>query len=280
MGMSHSCKLPQGVRELPIMTSTRVPVEKCSKTIDTFVRERLQNFDALYDLELDRLRSIQPDFIVSQTLCDVCAVSTGDVMNALHSLPSKPKLIDLTPNNLEDVFDDIVRVGEELGVAKAARRLVKNLRGRLSTIALRTEGIPEDTRPRVAFLEWLYPPFNGGHWNPELIQLAGGIDILNAPGKPSSTLSWDEIANSRPEVLFIACCGFGIDRALEDIQEISKTAHWRCLPAVQNNRVYVADGHTYFSCPGPRLIDSLEILAHALHPQVHSQPAYDCTRAI
>ena len=124
----------------------------------------------------------------------------------------------------------------------------------------------------MAFLEWLYPPFNAGHWNPELIELAGGIDLLGAPGKPSSTLNWETVVNSEPDVLFVACCGFDTERALEDVHRISDSDAWRQLPAVRNGRVYVADGRAYFSCPSPRLIDGLDILAHALHPTIHPEP--------
>ena len=251
------------------MTSTHVPYDRDSMTIDNYVREHLTGHEALYDLDLERLRAAHPDVIVSQTLCDVCAVSTGDVLAAIHALPSRPVLVDLNPNTLNDVFDDIVRVGDHLGARDAAQRLVNDLRARCDAVARRSAAVVERDRPRVAFLEWLMPPFNGGHWNPELVELAGGIDVLGAPGQASSTLGWEDVVASRPDVLFIACCGFGIDRALEDVREIGNTRAWRQLPAVRNGRVYVADGNAYFSCPGPRLVDGLEIMAHALHPDIH-----------
>jgi iron complex transport system substrate-binding protein len=269
VGVSHSCNFPPEIAGMPVMTSTHVPYDRDSVTIDNHVREHLTGHAALYDLDIERLRAARPDVIVSQTLCDVCAVSTGDVMAAIHSLPSKPVLVDLNPHTLGDVFGDILRVGEHLGAKVAAQRLVAGLGERCDAVATRSGAIAARDRPRVAFLEWLMPPFNGGHWNPELVELAGGRDMLGAPGKASSTLSWDTVVAAEPDVIFVACCGFGIDRALEDVREISNTRAWRELPAVQNGRVYVADGNAYFSCPGPRLVDGLEIMAHTLHPDRH-----------
>ena len=254
------------------MTSTRVPYTESSEAIDSYVRQHLSGHQALYDLDMDRLRDARPDVVVSQALCDVCAVATGDVLEAIHSLPSTPTLIDLEPHTLADVLDDILRLGQQLQAGESAERLVADLRTRRDSIAARTATIPISERPRVAFLEWLYPPFNGGHWNPEMVELAGGIDLLGAPGKPSSTQKWESIVDAEPDVLFIACCGFRVERTLEDVQKISQTDAWQRLPAVKNGRVYVTDGNAYFSSPGPRLIDGLEIMAHALHPQLHVRP--------
>ena len=269
VGVSHSCNYPEDVTEIPVMTSTHVPYEKSSAEIDEYVRDHLTGHEALYDLDLEALSAAAPDVIVSQTLCDVCAVSTGDVLKALRDLPSQPELIDLEPNTLDDVFDDIQRVGEALGAADRARELVDELTTRRTAAAARSASIPRTERPRVAFLEWLEPPFNGGHWNPELVELAGGIDLLGAPGKPSSTQSWDDVVASEPDVLFIACCGLRVERALEDVAIVSQRPDWQKLPAVRNRRVYVTDGNAWFSCPGPRLIEGMEIMAHALHPELH-----------
>ena len=255
------------------MTSTHVPYEDSSKAIDSYVREHLTGHEALYDLDIDCLRDARPDVVISQALCNVCAVATGDVLEAIFSLPSTPILIDLEPNTLDDVLDDILRVGEQLEAGEAGEKMVTDLCARRDRIAARTASIPMPERPRVVFLEWLYPPFNGGHWNPELVELAGGIDLLGACGKPSSTQKWETIVDAEPDVLFIACCGFRVERALEDVQKISQTDAWQKLPAVKNGRVYVADGNAYFSCPSPRLIDGLEIMAYALHPQLHAAPS-------
>lgn len=269
VGISHSCNFPESIAGTRVLTSTHVPFDKDSETIDEYVRDHLTGHEALYDLDVDGLQAAAPDVVVSQALCDVCAVSTGDVMDAINSLPSKPALVDLNPNTLDDVFDDVLRVGEQLGASDAAVELVSDLRRRRDRVAARSAAIEKSQLPRVAFLEWLFPPFNGGHWNPELVELAGGLDLLGAPGQASSTQNWETIVSARPEVLFIACCGFRTDRALEDVARMSTSAEWQQLPAVQNGRVYVADGNAYFSCPGPRLIDGLEMMAHAFHPDVH-----------
>ena len=268
VGVSHSCDYPTTVRSLPTVTSTRVPYDQSSGEIDSFVRDHLAQHDALYDLDVDRLRSLRPDVIVSQTLCDVCAVATGDVVEALESLPSKPTLVDLQPNVLEDVFQDIARVGDILDAAPRAEKLVRDLRRRCDRVA----AVEVPGRVRVAFLEWLDPPFNGGHWNPELVELAGGVDLLGVPGQPSTTQDWSNIAALDPDILFVACCGFGIERARQDVAQLEDHAIWRSLRAVREGRVIIADGNAYFSCPSPRLVDGLEFMAHAFHPDHHPLP--------
>ena len=272
VGVSHSCNYPPSVLGLPNMTSTRVPVDSSSDSIDRFVREHLVSNDALYDLDLRSLEEAAPDLVVSQALCDVCAVSTGDVVLALQSLNSRPELIDLEPNTLDDVFDDIERVAMALGVEDRGASLLASLRRRRDRVAERTQSIPRHERPRVAFLEWLMPPFNGGHWNPELISLAGGIDTLGSHGKPSATISWDEVSAADPDVVVVACCGLTPARTQQDLQSLAGEPGWCTLAAVQEGRVIVVDGNAYFSSPGPRLIDGLEIVAHALHPDVHPAP--------
>ena len=267
VGVSHSCNFPQSIADVPIMTSTHVPYDMDSVTIDEYVREHLTGHAALYDLDIEGLRAAAPDVVVSQALCDVSAVSTGDVEEAINSLPTKPALVDLNPNTLDDVLGDIVRVGQHLGASAAADIFVNDLRDRRDAVAALTATIPRSNRPRVAFLEWLLPPFNGGHWNPELVELAGGNDVLGAPGQASSTLNWEAVIAAQPDVLFVACCGFRTDRALEDVQTVSTSDAWQQLPAVRNGRVYVADGNAYFNRPGPRIVESVEMLAEMLHPE-------------
>lgn len=269
VAVSHSCNFPPSVLELPKATRTHVPYEKSSAEIDAFVRDHLTGHEALYDLQMDVLQTVSPDVIISQTLCDVCAVSTGDVLEALNNLPSSPLLIDLQPNTLDDVFNDINNVARQLSVERHGRQVVDKLLERRDSIAQRTSTIPTSSRPRVAFLEWLHPPFNGGHWNPQLVNLAGGIDVIGNPGGPSSTQDWASIAALDPDLLYIACCGFRVGRALDDLKLMSEIEEWRQLRAVQEDRVHMTDGNAYFSCPGPRLLDGLEIMAHTLHPKIH-----------
>ena len=272
VGVSHSCDYPPQVQGLPRMTSTHVPFQADSHTIDNYVRQHLTGHEALYDLDIAALEAAKPDVVVSQALCDVCAVATGDVEDAIRSLPGSPVLVDLTPSTLDDVFADIERVADVLGAQEAGDSLVNDLRARRDRVADRTTAIPEEERPRVAFLEWLIPPFNGGHWNPELVTLAGGIDLLGTHAQPSYTLDWQTVAGADPEVMVVACCGFTVERALQDVELIQAEPLWQGMPAVKQGRVHVMDGNAYFSSPGPRLIDGLEILAQTLHPDIHGRP--------
>ena len=279
VGVSHSCNFPETIKKLPAVTSTRVPYQDSSDVIDNFVRDHLQNNAALYDLDIQTLNEVRPDVVVSQTLCDVCAVSTGDVVAAIYGLDSRPRLIDLQPNTLDDVYGDILRVAAALGRDSTAASLLDELKARQHAIASRTARIAKNDRPRVAFLEWLLPPFCGGHWNPELVELAGGIDLLGNPGRPSATLSWDRVAASDPDVIVLACCGFDVERALEDVRLLAGNDQWQNMRAVQNGEIYLVDGDAYFARPGPRLIDGLEMLAHALHPDIHPPaPSGGCVK--
>ena len=271
VAISHSCSSPESVLDLPRVTSTRVPYRADSRTIDAFVRSHLAENDALYDLDLAALRLAAPDVVVSQALCDVCAVSTGDVVNALAALPTAPRLVDLTPETLDDVLDDVQRVGEALDARSQAALLVDRLKARIKRIESVTASISPEKRPRVAFLEWLLPPFVGGHWNPELVSLAGGIDVLGVAGKPSRSLTWEDVRAAEPDVLFIACCGFSVERATTDIELLVDNDSWTSIAAVEQQRVHVADGDL-FSCPGPRLADGLELLARTLHPDLFAAP--------
>ena len=273
VAVSHGCDYPASVQSLPSATSTIVPYDATSDVIDSVVREHLTSHAALYELDMAVLEAVAPDIIVSQALCDVCAVSTGDVIGALESLPSKPVLIDLEPNTFNEVLEDCLRVGEALGQTETAAKVVDGLQGRFDAVTERTATIAAHQCVDVAFLEWLLPPFNGGHWNPEIVNAAGGKDLLGAPGKPSSTLTWNRIAEAKPELVFVACCGFTIDRAMQDLRQLSNSKAWNRLPAVKNRRVIVADGNAYFSRPGPRLLDGLEMMAHAFHPDVHPASA-------
>lgn len=273
VGVSHGCDHSPMVRALPKMTRTRIPHTADSETIDACVREYVEGGTALYELDLEALRQARPDVVVSQGLCDVCAVSTGAVDDAVRSLPGRPVLIDLTPNTLDEVFFDIERVAAALDAIAAGRALLGKLRDRRDRVAARTAAIPFARRPRVAFLEWLIPPFSGGHWNPELVRLAGGVNLFGEDGAPSRTLHWQEIVEAQPDVVFIACCGFTADRAMRDVEIVRETAPWRRLPAVANGRVHVTDGVAFFASPGPSLIDALELLAEVLHADAHLSPA-------
>lgn len=273
VGVTHECDHPPFVVDLPKVTRTLIPRDATSGQIDALVRERLSTESALYHLDLPTLRELAPDLIVTQALCDVCAVAADEVNEAACRLPGTPTVVNLEPMTLSEVFAAIRLVGDAAGRAAAAADVVGSLEERVAAVARRSDRIPPENRPRVAFLEWLDPPFNAGHWTPGLIEIAGGLDVLGSPGEASQTLMWQAVVDAEPDVVFVACCGYTAEQGLADVVLRENAPGWRDLPAVAAGRVYVSDGNAYFNRPGPRLVDSLEILAHALHPDVHPPPA-------
>jgi iron complex transport system substrate-binding protein len=270
VGVTHECDFPASVQQLPKVTRTLIPTEASSGDIDRLVRERLQTDRALYTLDLPVLQRLRPDLIVTQALCDVCAVAEDEVRAAACILPGSPRVINLEPQTLSEVLASIRQVATAVGVDRYADEVIRGLTARVETVVARTAALQR--RPRVALLEWLDPPFSCGHWSPELVRLAGGVEGLGQEGRPSRTLRWADVLTWQPEVVFIACCGFSVDRTLCDLPALQFVAGWQDVPAVRSGRVYVTNGSHYFSRPGPRLVDSLEILAHTLHPEVHPLP--------
>lgn len=263
VGVSHECDWPADIGTLPAVTRSRIPPGLTSAAIDTLVREQLAGTRALYSLDLPLLERLAPDLLVTQALCDVCAVAADEVDAAACALPGRPRVLNLEPMSLDDVFATLRLVADAAGVPAAAATAIAALEARIDRVRALVAGRPI---PRVGFLEWIDPPFNGGHWTPELIALAGGHDVFAAAGQPSRTRSLAELAALAPDVVVIACCGFGIERAAADLPALVAHPDWQRLPAVAAGRVYLADGNHFFNRPGPRLVDSLEILARALHP--------------
>ncbi len=270
VGVTHECDFPADVVGLPKVTTTLIPHDASSVQIDALVRERLKTEKALYSLDMKVLESLQPDLIVTQALCDVCAVAESEVQAAASSLVSHPQLINLEPTCLTDMFECIRQVGSATRCAELAERYIVELQRRVDLVSERTQAITH--RLGVMLLEWIDPPFSSGHWNPELVSLAGGRELIGVAGERSRTTPWEEIVAVDPEVMVIACCGYTSQRALQDVSILRATPQWQSLTCIQSQRVYVVDGSAYFNRPGPRLVDSLEILAHALHPESHALP--------
>ncbi len=260
VGISHSCDFPPGICDRPVLTSTRVPVHKSQRDIDQFVRQELAASRGLYALDLELLASLKADVIVTQTLCDVCAVSSGDVYQAVASLPGDCKLVELAPSKLEDVYGDIIRVGDAVGARSEALTLVAQLRTRAEAVEQQQILIGE----KVLFLEWLEPPFSGGHWIPDLIHLLGGHSCLVESGQRSGTLSWEAIAECDPDIIIVGCCGYSKAESEQALMLLAHHPQWLLLRAVRHGRVIVGDGNAHFSRAGPRLIDGLERLAAEL----------------
>ncbi len=270
VGVTHECDFPSFVRTLPKVTRSSIPRNSSSLEIDHQVREQMASRKALYQLDRPVLESLQPDLIITQALCDVCAVAEDEVRAAACSLSGNPHVINLEPQTLAQIFAAIRQVGDATKTQQRAKRFVEELTARVQSVARRSKTIEQ--KPRVALLEWLDPPFSCGHWNPELVSLAGGIEGLGHLGQPSRRLRWDDVKDFEPEILFIAYCGFNVERSMQDITLLNSKSAWHDLPAVRAGRVYVTDGSDYFNRPGPRLVDSLELLAHTLHPNKHPLP--------
>ncbi len=265
VGVTHECDYPESVLQLPKVTHTLIPHDATSAMIDQLVRERLKTERALYGLNLPLLEELRPDLIVTQALCDVCAVAESEVRSASCALPGSPKVLNLEPQTLQEVLHSLVPLAELCGCALRAEQAIAGFQHRLQQI--KSKQISH--RPRMLLLEWLDPPFCCGHWSPELVQIAGGEELIGQIGVPSRTLRWQEVEMANPEVIVIACCGFDLDRTKLDIQLLDAQPFWSRLKAVREKQVYVINGSAYFSRPGPRLVDSVEILAHCLHPEIH-----------
>lgn len=270
VGVTHECDYPPFVKSLPKVTRTLIPHDATSREIDGLVRERLKSQKALYSLDLPTLERLSPDLLVTQALCDVCAVAEEEVNAAACSLPGHPQVVNLEPMRLSEVFDCIHLVGAAAGIPDHANRIVANLQARVDAVATRNQVLTD--WPRVVLLEWIDPPFCSGHWSPELVRIAGGVDGIGREGERSRTTAWEEIVQFNPEFLIIACCGFDIDRTMADIPLLAAYPGFHDLDCTRQQQVFVIDGNSYFSRPGPRLVESLELLAHTLHPEIHPLP--------
>jgi iron complex transport system substrate-binding protein len=263
VGVSHECDAPPEVARLPRLTRSRINIEQSSDAIDAAVSA---SGGALYTLEEALLAELRPDVILTQAQCEVCAVDEQTVRQVASGLPITPHVEAVNPTDLAGVRAMFVRIGGLLGeqARTAAERWIARFDETRFEIARRRAGRPI---PRVLHLEWLDPPFCSGHWNPELIELAGGREVIGRPGVPSRRCRWDEVFAAAPEVVLVAPCGFPLDRAARDVARLNDQPGWRALPAVRDGRVAVADGNAYFSRPGPRLEANLRIAATAIDPE-------------
>ena len=265
VAVTHECDYPEHVCDKPAITRNVLRQDMTSAEIDAAVRSQLSaDAHTIYTIDRDLLARVAPDLIVTQQLCEVCAVSYDEVLDAIRSLPRRPEILNLEPSTLADVLADIQRVGDVTGYTERARQVVHDLEQRIAHV--RDAVARATTRPRVAFLEWIDPLFCGGHWNPELVELAGGIDGLGNKWQPSTRIEWQQVVDFAPEVLVISCCGFSVERASEDLPILQSLPGYHDLPCVRGGRVHIVDGAAYFSRPGPRLVDSLELLARFIHP--------------
>ncbi|HEY8368287.1 MAG TPA: cobalamin-binding protein [Thermodesulfobacteriota bacterium] len=270
VGVSHECDYPAEAASRPALVRPAVDPTLPSAELDRQVSARLATGQGLYVLDEARLADLAPDLVVTQALCDVCAVRHDEVLEASARLPSRPTVVSLLPSNLADVMGDIRRVAEATGRVQAAERVVAGLEARIDAVRQRVAGAD---RPVTAAIEWLDPIMIGGHWVPEQVAIAGGTDPLGRVGAPSAKVEWQAVVDARPEVLVLMPCGFDRERTTREAAAISSRPGFADLPAVRAGRVFAVNGHAYFNRPGPRLIDGIELLAHLLHPERVPWPA-------
>jgi iron complex transport system substrate-binding protein len=270
VGVTHECDFPPGVSELPHVTQTNLPATATGGEIDRLVREQLSTERSLYQLERDRLAALQPDLIITQTLCEVCAVAESDVQAAMCRLPRTVRILNLEPQSLGEVLESLEDVANAVGVPERGAEGRRRLQARIDAVtrSLANAG----TRPRAVVLEWIDPPFSAGHWVPEIVNLAGGREMIGKPGERSITLTWPEVIEAIPEFLFVSCCGFNIERTKEELPIMFERLARHELPCLKNGNVFVLDGSAYLSRPGPRLVDVLELMAWTMHPERLMRP--------
>lgn len=273
VGISHECDYPAAVQVLPRVTVANVTDSQSSQAVDAQVRELMASGKSLYAINQEALEQLQPDLVLTQGLCDVCAVAEEDVRGVLDDIGSQAKLISLNPMSLEGVLESIQEVAMVAGSTRTAEEACQRLESRVARVREESAQRLERTtakQPRVLFLEWLSPPFSAGHWNPQLVEFAGGQVLLAASGERSREVNWQEIEQVECDVLILSSCGHAVQRVANEAAGLLARPELREQPAVRNQQVWAIDGAQYFNRPGPRLVDSLEILADILHPWIDS----------
>ncbi len=266
VGRSHECDYPASVQHLPVCSEANFPDNLSSAAIDVKVKEILADALSIYTINRELIKQLSPDVVITQAQCEVCAVSLKDVEEALENYLHQPtRIISLQPHSLDDIFDDVTTVAAALNAAGAGDALLEELNQRVDIIRHKLKF--NENRPAVACIEWLEPLMLSGNWVPELISAAGGISILTEPGRHSPYVQWEDIRLHDPEILIVMPCGFPIERTLKEVDLLLQLPGFTQLKAVKNNRVYIADGNQYFNRPGPRIVDSIEILAEIIHPK-------------
>jgi iron complex transport system substrate-binding protein len=265
VGISHECDYPPSITHVPVMVEPMIaPHGLASDDIDRQVGQLVASGRRLYRLKDQLLRQAQPDLILSQDLCHVCAVTPDQLHDALCSMPRQPTVLTLNPSTVQDVIDDVVRIGDAAGRSAEGHRLAKQLSDRLAAIRTRVQDISD--HPRVVCIEWLSPLYVAGHWVPEMVQLAGGQDVLAQPGSPSRVVTWDEVQAAAPDVLIVMPCGFSVAQTQTELLWMRQQPDQWSLASNMAQRIFLVDASSYFSRPGPRLIDGIELLAAILHP--------------
>jgi len=279
VGVTCECDFPPEAAAKPALSRTVLPIDDGAPAaeIDRLVTEQVAEGEPLYAIDTDAVANLQPDLILAQDLCRVCAVPSGQVEDALAVMGCRADVLSLDPSTLDDILDGITEVGARTDRGEEARALVAGLRERVAAVAAATLGLPA---PRTLTLEWLDPPFVGGHWVPEMVERAGGVVLGAEAGEPSRRVGWDEVAAARPDVIVFIPCGYGLAQALEQGRELLAVPEVASSPAGRAGRVWAADASSYFSRPGPRIVSGLEALARALHPDAFPPPPPETMAAV
>jgi iron complex transport system substrate-binding protein len=263
VGVTHECDYPPEAKQKPVVVRSVIDSNRLTGSeIDRAVRAALQGGNALYTLDPQALRDAAPDLILTQGLCDVCALDYRQVVESASALPQRPDILALNPHSLTELLNDILRVGAATERVAVAEALVQELRTRIDRAGIR----PSSPRPRVVCLEWFEPLYVAGHWVPEVVELAGGDDVLGRARQASAKIDWQHVVEARPDVILLMPCGFDVRRTAREATPLRQLGGWNDLPAVKTGNVFALNGSAYFSRPGPRLVDGLEILARILHP--------------
>lgn len=271
VGVTHECDFPQGVENLPHLTASRISHETMtSKEIDHAVRSQLDGHGSIYDLDVELLEKLKPDLIITQELCEVCAVAYPQVEKAARMYVADAQVVSLEPNTIEDIFENIKTVGDLTDSKRVAEAVVNDLQKRIDFLKDKTANV--ENRPRVFMLEWLEPPFAPGHWTPQQVEISGGNCILGEAGKKSATTTYEAIYESKPEKIVLVPCGYYTEDILRQLENTKFPAKWCELPAIENNEIWALDASSYFSRPAPRVVDGAEILAKIFHPKIFGAP--------
>ena len=270
VGVSHECNFPPQARTKRMVVHSRLPAGTSPSEIDQRVRQYVAHGESLYAVDVRALEELRPDLIVTQDLCHVCAASPDDLASALAHFSAPPQVLCLNPQDLGDVWRDILWVGETTRRGRPAEVLVESIGSRLCEIDQKVAETSE--RPRIAFLEWLEPFYVGGHWVPDMIARAGGVDLFGAARRPSFRITLEDIVNAAPDVLLIAPCGYSAEQASAEYGSMVLPDQWHAIPAVREDRVYALEANSYFSRPGPRLVTGIEVLAKVCHPAIQVSP--------
>ena len=266
VGVSHECDFPDEANARPRVTHCPVhDAGLASRDVDQWVRGALREQGTIYTIDEALLRKLRPDVILTQKLCDVCAIGYGTVARLAETLPGPPRLVNLEPSSLSDIFEDIRQVAGACAGLGRAEEVISNLSARVE--AVRDRAAKLGNRPRCFLMEWVDPPFCSGHWGPELVEIAGGRDPLGRKHQPSAQIEWQRVLDARPEIIVLALCGYDVDLAQRDYELLKGFPGFASLPAARNGEIYLVNASAYFARPGPRIVDSLEILAGILHPR-------------